>query len=304
MKKVIISMLILSGLGLIGCSGGTASTMADTSSISDKSNEDTFDKAREVAETIEDENVQVAFEEYIEKSEELINTVETINIENKIMDVLNGAKSYYREQLSSYVSQQVGRKVELNLANNRAYVLDKSEDVFTDNADYSYNGEIRYQALYNNGAKYFWYSIMVSIDVVDNEPVAITLVADNAKKSIVEETIWDFERIYKKGMRKTINLDNWTESNTINADSNYNGKYFKFQNEEEFTLVMPIENIPKNEIQDCINEFYAIKGYKFKEEPYKSRYKAYNGYIENIDDIEMNDAERKLIDKLVSIKNQ
>ena len=63
---------------------------------------------------------------------------------------------------------------------------------------------------------------------------------------------------------------------------------------------MEIGDIPKECTQDAINEMYAFKGYRFKQEPYKTIYAKFNGYIENMEDVEFSKNEKAILDKLIA----
>ena len=77
-------------------------------------------------------------------------------------------------------------------------------------------------------------------------------------------------------------------------------RYFYVDSNGELKLKMEIGDIPKECTQDAINEMYALKGYRFKQEPYKTIYAKFNGYIENMEDIEFSKNEKAILDKLIA----
>ena len=77
-------------------------------------------------------------------------------------------------------------------------------------------------------------------------------------------------------------------------------RYFYVDSNGELKLKMEIGDIPKECTQDAINEMYALKGYKFKQEPYKTIYAKFNGYIENMEDVEFSKNEKAILDKLIA----
>ena len=77
-------------------------------------------------------------------------------------------------------------------------------------------------------------------------------------------------------------------------------RYFYVDLNGELKLKMEIGDIPKECAQDAINEMYALKGYKFKQEPYKTIYAKFNGYIENMEDVEFSKNEKAILDKLIA----
>ena len=77
-------------------------------------------------------------------------------------------------------------------------------------------------------------------------------------------------------------------------------RYFYVDSNGELKLKMEIGDIPKECAQDAINEMYALKGYRFKQEPYKTIYAKFNGYIENMEDIEFSKNEKAILDKLIA----
>ena len=77
-------------------------------------------------------------------------------------------------------------------------------------------------------------------------------------------------------------------------------RYFYVDSNGELKLKMEIGDIPKECAQDAINEMYAFKGYKFKQEPYKTIYAKFNGYIENMEDVEFSKNEKAILDKLIA----
>ena len=114
---------------------------------------------------------------------------------------------------------------------------------------------------------------------------------------------------YPEGMKKA---DDFTYSKHLesvnkkinNKPTNEKFKYVYYLN-GSLTLKADI-NITKNNAQDIINEIYAIKGYKFKEEPYKSQYSNINLYPSNIDDmdsINLTYSEKNLIDELSAARD-
>ena len=77
-------------------------------------------------------------------------------------------------------------------------------------------------------------------------------------------------------------------------------RYFYVDSNGELKLKMEIGDIPKECAQDAINEMYAFKGYRFKQEPYKTIYAKFNGYIENMEDVEFSKNEKAILDKLIA----
>ena len=77
-------------------------------------------------------------------------------------------------------------------------------------------------------------------------------------------------------------------------------RYFYVDSNGELKLKMEIGDIPKECTQDAINEMYAFKGYRFKQEPYKTIYAKFNGYIENMEDVEFSKNEKAILDKLIA----
>ena len=77
-------------------------------------------------------------------------------------------------------------------------------------------------------------------------------------------------------------------------------RYFYVDSNGELKLKMEIGDIPKECAQDAINEMYALKGYRFKQEPYKTIYAKFNGYIENMEDVEFSKNEKTILDKLIA----
>ena len=77
-------------------------------------------------------------------------------------------------------------------------------------------------------------------------------------------------------------------------------QYFYVDSNGELKLKMEIGDIPKECAQDAINEMYAFKGYKFKQEPYKTIYAKFNGYIENMEDVQFSKNEKAILDKLIA----
>ena len=77
-------------------------------------------------------------------------------------------------------------------------------------------------------------------------------------------------------------------------------RYFYVDSNGELKLKMEIGDIPKECAQDAINEMYALKGYRFKQEPYKTIYAKFNGYIDNMEDIEFSKNEKAILDKLIA----
>ena len=77
-------------------------------------------------------------------------------------------------------------------------------------------------------------------------------------------------------------------------------QYFYVDSNGELKLKMEIGDIPKECAQDAINEMYAFKGYRFKQEPYKTIYAKFNGYIENMEDVEFSKNEKAILDKLIA----
>ena len=77
-------------------------------------------------------------------------------------------------------------------------------------------------------------------------------------------------------------------------------RYFYVDSNGELKLKMEIGDIPKECTQDAINEMYAFKGYRFKQEPYKTIYAKFNGYIENMEDVQFSKNEKAILDKLIA----
>ena len=77
-------------------------------------------------------------------------------------------------------------------------------------------------------------------------------------------------------------------------------RYFYVDSSGELKLKMEIGDIPKECAQDAINEMYALKGYRFKQEPYKTIYAKFNGYIENMEDVQFSKNEKAILDKLIA----
>lgn len=77
-------------------------------------------------------------------------------------------------------------------------------------------------------------------------------------------------------------------------------RYFYVDSNGELKLKMEIGDIPKECAQDAINEMYALKGYRFKQEPYKTIYAKFNGYIENMEDVKFSKNEKAILDKLIA----
>ena len=139
---------------------------------------------------------------------------------------------------------------------------------------------------------------------------------DEIKKETNDETIR--EETQKKENDQTSNSELKDEVNvTINEyyeiqypeEYLYNDKgietetelrYFYVDSNGELKLKMEIGDIPKECAQDAINEMYALKGYRFKQEPYKTIYAKFNGYIENMEDVEFSKNEKAILDKLIA----
>ena len=77
-------------------------------------------------------------------------------------------------------------------------------------------------------------------------------------------------------------------------------RYFYVDSNGELKLKMEIGDIPKECTQDAINEMYAFQGYRFKQEPYKTIYAKFNGYIENMEDVQFSKNEKAILDKLIA----
>ena len=77
-------------------------------------------------------------------------------------------------------------------------------------------------------------------------------------------------------------------------------RYFYVDSNGELKLKMEIGDIPKECAQDAINEMYDLKGYRFKQEPYKTIYAKFNGYIDNMEDVEFSKNEKAILDKLIA----
>ena len=77
-------------------------------------------------------------------------------------------------------------------------------------------------------------------------------------------------------------------------------RYFYVDSNGELKLKMEIGDIPKECTQDAINEMYAFKGYRFKQEPYKTIYAKFNGYIDNMEDVKFSKNEKAILDKLIA----
>ena len=77
-------------------------------------------------------------------------------------------------------------------------------------------------------------------------------------------------------------------------------RYFYVDSNGELKLKMEIGDIPKECAQDAINEMYALKGYRFKQEPYKTIYAKFNGYIDNMEDVKFSKNEKTILDKLIA----
>ena len=77
-------------------------------------------------------------------------------------------------------------------------------------------------------------------------------------------------------------------------------RYFYADSNGELKLKMEIGDIPKECAQDAINEMYALKGCRFKQEPYKTIYAKFNGYIENMEDVQFSKNEKAILDKLIA----
>ena len=77
-------------------------------------------------------------------------------------------------------------------------------------------------------------------------------------------------------------------------------RYFYVDSNGELKLKMEIGDIPKECVQDAINEMYALKGYRFKQEPYKTIYAKFNGYIDNMEDVKFSKNEKAILDKLIA----
>ena len=77
-------------------------------------------------------------------------------------------------------------------------------------------------------------------------------------------------------------------------------RYFYVDSNGELKLKMEIGDIPKECAQDAINEMYALKGYRFKQEPYKTIYAKFNGYIDNMEDVKFSKNEKAILDKLIA----
>ena len=77
-------------------------------------------------------------------------------------------------------------------------------------------------------------------------------------------------------------------------------RYFYLDSNGELKLKMEIGDIPKECAQDAINEMYALKGYRFKQEPYKTICAKFNAYIENMEDVEFSKNEKAILDKLIA----
>ena len=139
---------------------------------------------------------------------------------------------------------------------------------------------------------------------------------DEIKKETNDETIR--EETQKKENDQTSNSESKDEVEvTINEyyeiqypeEYLYNDKgietetelrYFYVDSNGELKLKMEIGDIPKECAQDAINEMYALKGYRFKQEPYKTIYAKFNGYIENMEDVEFSKNEKAILDKLIA----
>ena len=86
----------------------------------------------------------------------------------------------------------------------------------------------------------------------------------------------------------------------IETETDTELRYFYVDSNGELKLKMEIGDIPKECVQDAINEMYAVKGYRFKQEPYKTIYAKFNGYIDNMEDVEFSKNEKAILDKLIA----
>ena len=86
----------------------------------------------------------------------------------------------------------------------------------------------------------------------------------------------------------------------IETETDTELRYFYVDSNGELKLKMEIGDIPKECAQDAINEMYALKGYRFKQEPYKTIYAKFNGYIDNMEDVEFSKNEKAILDKLIA----
>ena len=86
----------------------------------------------------------------------------------------------------------------------------------------------------------------------------------------------------------------------IETETDTELRYFYVDSNGELKLKMEIGDIPKECVQDAINEMYAVKGYRFKQEPYKTIYAKFNGYIDNMEDVQFSKNEKAILDKLIA----
>ena len=137
----------------------------------------------------------------------------------------------------------------------------------------------------------------------------ITIFYNNIDNSDVMGTIVFYPEGNKKlaDFLENKSMERYKKETQSNLKTNYSysnnneymeGTYFNHTSRGDLVLKCELADIPKSHIQDAINEMYALKGYKFKEEPYKSRYAKYNGWIDNMDDICFSNKEKSILDKL------
>ncbi|WP_455796695.1 hypothetical protein [Clostridium butyricum] len=305
MKKAIILILILSNLGLMGCSNKNT----DSVQLDEISDQTTIEKVEEENNVIQEDSNTIIEDEEIEEEDD---------INRKLEDTLKQASSYYSNKVSKYLTKQTGIAIGVIPAGES--ILEEVDYSYMD-SDNSYEGIIQYHALCNDGKTHFWYSLLVCIDTQFDVPVGITIEADSVRDSLFKEHNWNFIDIEKdKDMYQTTFISpktGWKEIERAsfkpyvndyahfgaNYDEESYGGYFGSDKNGNVEFQSDIREIPKEHIQDCINELYAMKGYKFKEEPYKSRYAKYNGYIEDMDKVPLTKEEKALLDELIARKN-
>ena len=299
MKKVIIAIIILTNIiGYVGCHD-----------INDNHNNAVQEKEVISTQVIADKKVEKSKEEILEEQNQ-----------KELKSVLREAQFEYGDTITGIGLYEID--VFLKVIPTTFTIEDKTEQSKIGGTN-NYIGYASYE-IYPNGSKeHLYYCLKILLEnKVDEEgnitPLGYSVLQYSVRKSIWDSMIWstpvgdnflDIALRTPKMINKETLKGEYVESANNYEEDNIQpfemyGEYFSYDIKENVHLMCDISDITKENAQDCINEFYAIKGYEFKEEPYKTKYQAYNGYIEDIDDILLTDREKELIDKLVSIKNQ
>lgn len=209
---------------------------------------------------------------------------------------MSEADKYYRKLV------QVASVYEFELTSPKCNITGSTDKSYLGGND-NYEANLSYIALYNEGKNHGFYNLKIIIENRKNGdkiiPLGYTAVECATRNSAFDNISW--VKIDKDSVLGTpvSNTNNSSYDNNVN--NNY--KYFQYSN-GELKLKNDI-SYNKSNSQDIINELYAIKGYKFKEEPYKSEYNNKELYPSNIDDMDsivLNKSEKELLDDLVNIE--